>query len=207
MILPVVAFSGRVSGANFETITTVESHPAALAQCERFFAALSAFETCRGRRHGRKRQARGRKRRHDHGRASADARTAEIYGGKILREHIEDHAKTTRVLLCWLATAEQNRILAARSRLSLDCGISPERCTMHCGRLFAAVSTLLKIESRPIKDSPSEFNFYLDLHRRRARANCAAHSTRSASRRQRFAIWDAIRRSSCPTNNRILLMS
>ena len=91
VILPVSHFLVACPEATFETIETVESHPAALAQCERFFAAypnlkrVAADDTA-----GSVRRA---VESGDVTRAGIGGRrTAEIYGGKVLREHIEDHA-------------------------------------------------------------------------------------------------------------------
>ncbi|HVE55907.1 MAG TPA: prephenate dehydratase domain-containing protein, partial [Pyrinomonadaceae bacterium] len=88
IILPISHFLVAAPDAGFETITTVESHPVALAQCERFFAAhpnlkgVAADDTAGSVRRvvesGDPTRA-----------AIGGKRTAEIYGGKILREHIE----------------------------------------------------------------------------------------------------------------------
>jgi prephenate dehydratase len=86
-------------GAVFAEILTVESHPAALAQCKHFFAAHpgikrvetedtagSVAQIVAGR---------------DRTRAAiAGRRAAEIYGGSILRENLEDRPENyTRFLL------------------------------------------------------------------------------------------------------------
>lgn len=86
-------------GAVFEEIVAVESHPAALAQCTRFFAnhprikkvetddtAGSVARVVKGR---------------DPTRAAiAGRRAAEVYGGSILRENLEDNPENqTRFLL------------------------------------------------------------------------------------------------------------
>ena len=99
IILPISHFLVGLPDADLDTITTVESHPVALAQCERFFAAhpnlkgVAADDT-----------AGSVRRIIESGDATRAAiggkRTAEIYGGKILREHIEDHAENyTRFVL------------------------------------------------------------------------------------------------------------
>ncbi len=83
----------------FEEIVEVESHPAALAQCNRFFAAhprIKQVETddTAG---SVARIVEGR----DRTRAAiAGRRAAEVYGGSILRENLEDHPENyTRFLL------------------------------------------------------------------------------------------------------------
>jgi len=92
------------SGARFEGIETVESHPAALDQCRRFFAEhprvkrIEAEDTA------------GSVRRiveiGDHKRAAiAGRRAAEIYGGSILKENLEDEAENyTRFVLLRIAS-------------------------------------------------------------------------------------------------------
>lgn len=87
------------SGTVFEEIVTVESHPAALAQCKRFFAAHPGIERVETEDTAgsvaRIVEARDRTRA-----AIAGRRAAEIYGGFILRENIEDRRENyTRFLL------------------------------------------------------------------------------------------------------------
>lgn len=86
-------------GALFEEIEAVESHPAALAQCERFFAAHpgmlriesedTAGSVARIVALGDRKRA-----------AIAGRRAAELYGGSILREDLQDRPENyTRFLL------------------------------------------------------------------------------------------------------------
>ena len=89
-------------------------------------------------------------------------RTADIYGGKILREHIEDHAENyTRFALLSPTANETN----TTGKISLVIRLRHQPGALHNAlRAFVRRGIdLLKIESRPIKDSPSEFYFYLDL--------------------------------------------
>ncbi len=86
-------------GAVFGEIVAVESHPAALAQCKRFFSAHPCIkrvetEDTAG---SVARIVEGR----DHTRAAiAGRRAAEVYGGSILRENLEDRPENyTRFLL------------------------------------------------------------------------------------------------------------
>ncbi|MBK7705934.1 MAG: bifunctional chorismate mutase/prephenate dehydratase [Acidobacteria bacterium] len=160
-VLPISHFLIGPPNASFESLKTVESHPVALAQCERFFAAhpdligVAADDT-----------AGSVKRAIESGDASRAAiggkRTAAIYGGKILREHIEDHAENfTRFAL--LTNVPDER--ATGSKISLIVRLKHEPGALHNAmRPFVRRGiNLLKIESRPIKGMPSEFNFYFDL--------------------------------------------
>ena len=160
IILPISHFLIAGRDANFETLTTVESHPVALAQCERFFAAhpnlqgIAADDTA------------GSVRRvvesGDTARAAIGGkRTAEIYGGKIIREHIEDHAEnyTRFVLLSPNAGDDKG------GKVSLIVRLKHQPGALHNAlRPFVRRGIdLMKIESRPIKGAPWQFNFYFDL--------------------------------------------
>ena len=161
VVLPISHFLIGCAASSLETITTVESHPVALAQCERFFAAhpflkgIAADDTA-----GSVKRA---VESNDATRAAIGGkRTAEIYGGKILREHIEDHAENyTRFALLSPNSNDSKK----GGKISLVVRLKHQPGALHNAlRPFVRRGIdLLKIESRPIKDSPSEFNFYLDL--------------------------------------------
>ncbi|HQU82062.1 MAG TPA: prephenate dehydratase [Pyrinomonadaceae bacterium] len=161
IILPISHFLVGATGANFEDIKTVESHPVALAQCERFFAAhtelkgVAADDTAGSVRRviesGDKSRA-----------AIGGKRTAEIYGGKILREHIEDHAENyTRFVLLSPSANDSEK----GGKVSLIVRLKHEPGALHNAlRPFVRRGIdLSKIESRPIKGAPWQFNFYFDL--------------------------------------------
>jgi len=161
IILPISHFLVAPPNATLETISTVESHPVALAQCERFFAGhpnltgVAADDTA-----GSVRRV------VESGDATRAAiggkRTAEIYGGKILREHIEDHAENyTRFVLLSPQANESER----GSKISLIVRLKHQPGALHNAlRPFVRRGIdLVKIESRPIKGAPWQFNFYFDL--------------------------------------------
>ena len=88
-----------MTGASLDGLKTVESHPVALAQCERFFAAHpqlqriatedTAGSVARVIKEGDPAHA-----------AIAGKRAASIYGGKILQHNLEDHTENyTRFVL------------------------------------------------------------------------------------------------------------
>lgn len=161
IVLPISHFLIGCEGASLETIKTVESHPVALAQCERFFAAhpdlnrVAADDTA-----GSVRRAieSG-----DLTRAAiAGKRAAKIYGGAILQEHLEDHSENfTRFVLL---TADQNAA-AQGGKISLVVRLAHRPGALHDAlRAFVRRGIdLLKIESRPIKGRRWQYNFYLDL--------------------------------------------
>jgi prephenate dehydratase len=86
-------------GVLFEEIEAVESHPAALAQCKRFFVEhprIKPIETEDTAGSVARLIARGDLKRA----AIAGRRAAEIYGGTIIREHLEDNPENyTRFVL------------------------------------------------------------------------------------------------------------
>jgi chorismate mutase/prephenate dehydratase len=156
-VLPVSHFLIAAPNAGFETIKTVESHPAALAQCERFFAAhpdlkgIAADDTAGSVKNvvesGDITRA-----------AIGGKRTAEIYGGVILREHIEDHAENyTRFGLLSAKSDETEK----GTKISLVIRLNNKPGALHSAlRPFVRRGIdLLKIESRPIKHQPSQINF------------------------------------------------
>jgi len=94
--------------------------------------------------------------------AIASRRAAEIYGGSIIRTHLEDHPENyTRFLLLSPETAPP----ADANKISLVVMLSHQP-----GALYQALEpiarqkiNLVKIESRPLVGHPWEYSFYLDL--------------------------------------------
>ncbi len=161
VVLPISHFLIGPPNATFESIRTVESHPVALAQCERFFAAhpeltgVAADDTA-----GSVKRA---VESNDPTRAAIGGkRNAAIYGGRILREHIEDHAENFTRFALLTNVADEN---ARGSKISLIVRLKHQPGALHNAlRPFVRRGiNLMKIESRPIKGQPSEFNFYFDL--------------------------------------------
>jgi prephenate dehydratase len=149
-------------GAIFEEVRLVESHPVALAQCEQFFSSrpflkrIATDDTA-----GSVReivQARDRNRA-----AIGSKRAAQIYGGQILREHLEDDPENyTRFVLLALAT---EAAVERADKISLVF-----RLAHVPGALFYALEpfarreiNLMKVESRPVRGLPWQYRFYLDL--------------------------------------------
>ena len=105
VIIPIVHNLIARPGVAFEELESVASHPVALAQCERFFAAhpalkrIAAEDTAGSVREmmlaGDKKRA-----------AIASKRAAEIYGAAILREHLEDDRENYTRFFLLAATAE-----------------------------------------------------------------------------------------------------
>ncbi|HKW63250.1 MAG TPA: prephenate dehydratase [Candidatus Acidoferrum sp.] len=164
-ILPIEMQLIALPGASLEDIRSVASHPMALAQCERFFAAhpdwkrVPAEDTA-----GSVREAISAG---DKSRAAiAGRRAAEHYRALILAERIQDNAENfTRFVLLvpekeaasWLTNEARKTSLAMR-------------LAHRPGALLASLEpfakygvNLLKIESRPIHGRPWEYQFFIDV--------------------------------------------
>jgi prephenate dehydratase len=149
-------------GGTLEEVAIVESHPVALAQCEEFFSARPFLKRiATGDTAGSVReivQAGDRTRA-----AIASKRAAEIYGGQILREHLEDDPENyTRFLLLAPAT-EASPEKADKLSLVFRLAHLPG-ALYHALEPFARRNiNLMKIESRPVRGLPWQYRFYLDL--------------------------------------------
>ena len=161
VVIPITHNLVACPGATFEQLKTVESHPVALAQCERFFAAHAhlkriATEDTAG-------SVRGVISRNDLTRAAvAGRRAAEIYGGLVLRERLEDHAENyTRFILL----SPRNVVEEDADKLSLLLRLAhrPGALALALEPFARRGIDLLKIESRPVMGQPWQYRFYLDL--------------------------------------------
>ena len=149
------------TGASFDSIAAVQSHPVALDQCRRFLetnpqirrvvaedTAGSVAEVIRAA---------------DPTRAAiAGMRAVERYGGVILREHLEDSTENyTRFFLL----SQSTELLADANKMSLTIELPHQPGALHDAlEPFAQLGIdLLKIEGRPVKGRPWEYCFYLEL--------------------------------------------
>jgi prephenate dehydratase len=161
VVTPIVMCLIGPSGARMEEVRSVESHPVALAQCEQFFAEnpnirrIVADDTA-----GSVRNVVQSK---DASRAAiAGRRAAEVYGGVVLREHLEDdRANFTRFLL--LSPATKTPQGANKLSLVLRLAHRPGSLRAALEPFAARGINLMRIESRPIPGQPWEYRFYLDL--------------------------------------------
>lgn len=161
VVIPIIHNLIGPPAARLDRITTVESHPVALAQCEDFFRVHPhikriATEDTAG-------SVREVVRQGDPARAAiAGKRAAEIYGGNILREHLEDHRENyTRFFLL----ARSPELTERANKLSLVMQVAHLPGALHraLGVFARRGINLMKIESRPIPGSPWQYRFYLDL--------------------------------------------
>ena len=154
-----------IPGVPLEDIRKALSHPVALAQCEHFFRKhptieqISVYDTAGAveniMRQGLKDSA-----------AVASRRAAEVYGGAILADSIQDHAENyTRFLLITPASAPEPKSVSTEYRTTLVFSVANVPGVLYKSlRAFAERGVdLSKIESRPLRGSPFEYLFYLDI--------------------------------------------
>jgi prephenate dehydratase len=175
-IIPIAHNLIGVPGAKFEDIAVVESHPVALAQCEKFFSdhpnlKRIATEDTAG-------SVRDVIRAGDKSRAAiAGKLAAKIYGGSILREHLEDNRENyTRFLLLSRSPDGAQASPETANKLSLVFQLDHRPGALfHALEPFARRNVnLMKIESRPVHGQPWQYRFYLDLHASRRDPEVAA---------------------------------
>lgn len=150
-------------GASMAAVRRVLSHPVALDQCRRFLSshpsieAVPVFDTA-----GAVTMAL-----EDPDRQSAaiaSRRAAELHGGTIVAEHIQDHAENwTRFLLlaprpATIPTDASHAIVAFT--LPHECGA----LARVLAEIAAHGANLTNIESRPIEGRPFEYAFLVEVH-------------------------------------------
>ncbi|MBC8043511.1 MAG: prephenate dehydratase [Rhizobacter sp.] len=157
-----------VKGASVQRATEVLSHPQALAQCQKFFAAhahlnaVAAYDTAGSAKMVAASQ-------HISQLAIASRQAAARYGLRVLKEHIADEKENvTRFVV--IAKPSPARlpipaVLRAKKKTSVVFTLKNEP-----GSLFNALAAftlrkidLTKIESRPLKRKAFDYIFYLDF--------------------------------------------
>ncbi len=150
-----------------EEIRRVYSHHVALGQCSNFFTAhpemqpISAYDTAGSVKMIMENRERG-------AAAIASAAAAQVYGGRILMEGIEDDRQNfTRFLLLAREDDCADQPMADNTVYKTSVVFSLENRTGSLYRAMAVFSLreldLTKIESRPLIGYPWEYSFYLDF--------------------------------------------
>ncbi len=145
---------------NNSTITRVLSHPQALAQCRNYIKnrnlnSIPTYDTAGSVRLIKEKKILD-------AAAIASKNAAEFYDMKILDQNIEDRKNNfTR----FLVLSDQKTSPTKNDRTSMIFGLKHTP-----GSLYSVLQefdynkiNLTKIESRPIKEKPWEYNFYVDL--------------------------------------------
>ena len=160
-VIPIEHHLIACPGATLEGIRSVESHPMALAQCERLLSEhpgwkrIPAEDTA-----GSARDVVGSG---DRARAAiAGRRAATRYGGVILLSNVEDNAQNFTRFFLLLPVHDP---MAGADKMTLAiCLAHRAGALLHALEPFARHGVnLLKIESRPIHGCPWEYQFFVDL--------------------------------------------
>lgn len=161
-------------GVRLDDVTCVLSHPVALAQCRRFFAAhphiepVAAFDTAGA----VEMVTRERDRRSA---ALASRRSAALYGADVIATDFQDHAENwTRFLL---VTAEPHAAeISGDLKALVTFGLPHTPGALHAALapLAAAGVNLTRIQSQPVHGQPFEYRFIVEIT-----ASSAAHLRRA----------------------------
>jgi prephenate dehydratase len=151
-------------GATKKAIRWVHSHPQALAQCRAYLQknkmeAMPAYDTAGAAKMIKEKGL------VDSG-AIASRRAAELYGMQILDEGIEDRKNNyTRFLVMSLRGKKQKPVGSAQYKTSIIFSVKhvPGALFGIIGEFAMRGINLTRIESRPTKETPWEYNFYVDF--------------------------------------------
>jgi len=181
--LDVVHCLQALPGTRIEEIKTVYSHPQALAQCERYLKDLGvAVEAVYDTAGGAKLVA---EQKLANAAALASRRAAEVFGLQVIQEAVQDFEyNITRFAIVGGASSEE----ADKTTIVFALPSTP-------GALFKALSVfalrdinLTKLESRPMRGSPWEYLFYVEVDARRDDLACA----RALMHLAEFARWSRV---------------
>lgn len=156
-------------GVNLRSIRVVYSHPQALGQCRSFLERLgceliSTYDTAGGVKMIKERRLLG-------AAAIASERCAEIYGMSILAKDIADSPNNyTRFFV--LSTFDAPPMGDDKTSIIFSTRHVPGALYRALGEFALRGINLTKIESRPTKQRPWEYNFYLDFEGHRTETRC-----------------------------------
>lgn len=153
-----------VPGTARREVRQVYSHPVALAQCSRFFSQhpgiekIPFYDTAGAVKMLAERKMRG-------AAAIASRIAAEVYRGRILATHLEDHRENyTRFLLLSKTTQPAGGQRQANKVSIVFSTRNVPGALYKCLSVFALRDIdLTKMESRPLRGRPWEYFFYLDF--------------------------------------------
>jgi chorismate mutase/prephenate dehydratase len=156
-------------GATIEEIDTVYSHPQALAQCRKFLEqhklrAISTFDTAGSVKMIKEKNMMD-------SAAIASERAAKIYDMSILAREIEDiKNNSTR----FFVLDKKDSPYSGEDKTSIIFATKsiPGALYKILGEFADRKINLTKIESRPTKQTPWEYHFYLDFEGHRTEQKC-----------------------------------
>jgi chorismate mutase/prephenate dehydratase len=146
--------------ASLDTIKTVYSHPQALGQSRNFLKHLNAELVPASDTAGSVRMIKEEERLDCA--AVAGARAAEIYGMKVIAREIEDNPHNfTR----FFVLSKEDSPPTGNDKTSIVFSLKHKPGALYdCLREFASREiNLTKLESRPTRHQPWEYNFYMDF--------------------------------------------
>ncbi|MFC2001352.1 prephenate dehydratase [Chloroflexota bacterium] len=147
-------------GAGLDTIRRVYSHPQALAQCRSFLKHLNCeliptYDTAGSVKMIKEKGL-------PDNAAIASARAAEIYGMKVIAQEIEDNPHNfTRFFI--LSKEDSPPTGNDKTSIVFSTKDIPGALYKSLGEFTSRNINLTKLESRPTRQKPWEYNFYLDF--------------------------------------------
>jgi prephenate dehydratase len=151
-----------IRDSNIEEVQRVYSHPVALAQCRSFFEQhpgiepIAFYDTA-----GAVKQIVQLRDRHSA--AIAGIQAADIYGGRVLVEAVEDNAANfTRFVLVREGTPASPP--AGAHKLSICCRVSNRAGALAAvlAEVTTAGGNLTHLQSRPVHGRPWQYHFFID---------------------------------------------
>ena len=159
--------------ANIETtlkqVKTIYSHPQALAQCRNFlersgWELIPTYDTAGSAKMLKEKALKD-------AAAIASEKAAELYGLKILAREIEDTPNNyTRFFV--LSKDDSPKTGNDKTSIIFAAAHKPGSLYQALGEFAKRGISLTKIESRPTKQTPWEYNFYLDFEGHRSEPRC-----------------------------------
>ena len=157
-------------GTSLDSVKAVYSHPQALAQCRSFLERLNCeliptYDTA-----GSVKLIKEKKL--TNAAAIASEKAAELYGMKILARDIADNTENyTR----FFVLSKEDSPITGKDKTSIIFSAKHEPGSLYhaLGEFAKRNINLTKIESRPTKKTPWEYNFYLDFEGHRTEPRCA----------------------------------
>jgi chorismate mutase/prephenate dehydratase len=156
-------------GTALKHVRTVYSHPQALAQCRNFlersgWELIPTYDTAGSAKMLKEKELKD-------AAAVASERAAELYGLKILAREIEDNPNNyTRFFIL----SKKDSPVTGKDKTSIIFAGTNKPGSLYnaLGEFARRGINLTRIESRPTKQTPWEYNFYLDFEGHRSEQRC-----------------------------------
>lgn len=148
-------------GETLKSITRVISHPVALAQCDKYLRQLgvevvATYDTAGSAKLIREQELKGVA-------AVAGAGAAEIYGLELLAAKIQTVQENMTRFVALSRTPAERQPVPSKTMLVMAVAHQPGSLYRAMGALAERGINLLKLESRPSRNRPWEYVFYLEF--------------------------------------------